>query len=92
MLTMAGFALSGLWLAVGIEGYAFAGDVVTDGPSNPLMSEVYAPAAGLPPMPRGPGSSSRPCWAFLGTAMAIRGLRSGSEVGTLCGPSSASSG
>jgi cytochrome d oxidase subunit CydB len=40
IVTMAGFALSGLWLAVGVEGYAFTGPVVTDGPSNPLMSEV----------------------------------------------------
>jgi cytochrome d ubiquinol oxidase subunit II len=88
---MVGFALSGLWLAVGIEGYAFVGDVVTDGPSNPLMSEVDAPAAGSPPMPP---AVDRHCahLGFLGTAMAIRGLRSGSEVGTLCGPSSASSG
>jgi cytochrome d ubiquinol oxidase subunit II len=45
-LTMVGFALAGLWLAVGIDGYAFAGPVVTDGPSNPLCPRSPAPAAG----------------------------------------------
>jgi cytochrome d ubiquinol oxidase subunit II len=64
MLTMVGFALSGLWLAVGIEGYAFAGDVVTDGPSNPLMSEVIRTDSWL----------CRLCRAALDRARAHAGL------------------
>jgi cytochrome d ubiquinol oxidase subunit II len=39
IVTMAGFALSGLWLAVGSRAMPSSA-VVTDGPSNPLMSEV----------------------------------------------------
>ena len=34
------FALAGLWVFLGIDGYAIAGTVVTDGPSNPLLKNV----------------------------------------------------
>jgi cytochrome d ubiquinol oxidase subunit II len=36
ILAILGYAGAGLWLANGIEGYAFVGEVVRDGPSNPL--------------------------------------------------------
>lgn len=34
------FVLAGLWLAMGIPGYAIVGDAVTNGPSNPLLKQV----------------------------------------------------
>jgi len=34
------FALAGLWLASGIQGYVITGDIAADGPSNPLLKEV----------------------------------------------------
>lgn len=34
------FVLAGLWLTMGIPGYAIVGDVVTGGPSNPLLKQV----------------------------------------------------
>ena len=34
------FALAGLWVWLGIEGYAITSAVVTDGPSNPLLKTV----------------------------------------------------
>lgn len=34
------FALGGLWLAAGIDGYAITSTIVTDGPSNPLAKTV----------------------------------------------------
>jgi len=34
------FALAGLWVWLGIDGYAFTSAVVTDGPSNPLLKTV----------------------------------------------------
>jgi cytochrome d ubiquinol oxidase subunit II len=40
LATVALFALAGLWLAVGIPGYVITGDMVADGPSNPLLKEV----------------------------------------------------
>jgi len=40
LATLALFALAGLWLASGIEGYAIVGTIPHDGPSNPLLKEV----------------------------------------------------
>jgi cytochrome d ubiquinol oxidase subunit II len=81
---MAGFALSGLWLAVGDRRLMPSGDGRHRWPVEPAdVRGDPRRTAGLPPMPRGPGSSIAPVLGFLGTAMAIRGLRSGSEVGTL---------
>jgi cytochrome d ubiquinol oxidase subunit II len=34
------FALGGLWVATGIDGFRFVSEVVTDGPSNPLTKTV----------------------------------------------------
>lgn len=34
------FILAGLWLSQGIPGYVITGDVLTDGPSNPLLKQV----------------------------------------------------
>src|ERR1700759_235261 len=34
------FALAGLWVSLGIDGYAIASPIVTDGPSNPLLKNV----------------------------------------------------
>uniref|UniRef100_UPI0035665B14 cytochrome d ubiquinol oxidase subunit II n=1 Tax=Paracoccus seriniphilus TaxID=184748 RepID=UPI0035665B14 len=36
LVVLAGYALAGLWLAVGVDGYALVGQVAHDGPSNPL--------------------------------------------------------
>ncbi|THH38461.1 cytochrome d ubiquinol oxidase subunit II [Aliishimia ponticola] len=83
MLTMGGYALAGLWLAVGIDGYAFAGEVVRDGPSNPLYSEVVRTGSWLSAYSDRPWIILAPILAFLGMAMAVRGLRNGQEVGTL---------
>ncbi|MHA6205123.1 cytochrome d ubiquinol oxidase subunit II [Dyella soli] len=34
------YVIAGIWLAYGVAGYAVAGPVVTDGPSNPLFKDV----------------------------------------------------
>ncbi len=34
------FALAGVWVFLGIDGYAIASTIVTDGPSNPLLKNV----------------------------------------------------
>jgi cytochrome d ubiquinol oxidase subunit II len=34
------FALGGIWLALGIDGYAISGEFDPNGPSNPLLKEV----------------------------------------------------
>lgn len=46
LLTFVLFALGGVWVAVGLPGYGFTSQVVTDGPSNPLLKTVEITAAG----------------------------------------------
>jgi cytochrome d ubiquinol oxidase subunit II len=83
LATIAGYALAGLWLAFGIEGYALVGEVVTDGPSNPLYSEVARTGTWLSAYAARPWIAIAPVLGFLGMGMAVKGLREGREVSTL---------
>ncbi|WP_425419420.1 cytochrome d ubiquinol oxidase subunit II [Oricola indica] len=83
LIAMAGFALAGVWLAFGVDGYAIVGAVVADGPSNPLHSEVSRESSWLAAYSARPWIAIAPALGFIGMAMAIRGLRSGGEVSTL---------
>ncbi len=83
VVTIAGYALAGVWLAIGIQGYAIVGKAVTDGPSNPLYSEVERTSTWLTAYADRPWIAIAPILAFLGIVMAIRGLREGREVSTL---------
>ncbi len=40
LATIVLFALAGVWIAFGIDGFRYASQVVTDGPSNPLVKQV----------------------------------------------------
>ena len=40
------FALAGVWLALGVDGYAVVGAAVTDAPSNPLFKQVTSTRGG----------------------------------------------
>ncbi|MEM7192606.1 MAG: cytochrome d ubiquinol oxidase subunit II, partial [Pseudomonadota bacterium] len=83
LITIAGYALAGLWLAIGMKGYAIVGDAVTDGPSNPLYSEVERTSSWLSAYADRPWIAIAPFLGFLGMIMAVRGLRAGWEVSTL---------
>jgi cytochrome d ubiquinol oxidase subunit II len=83
LVAAAGYALAGLWLAVGIDGFAIAGPVVTDGPSNPLYSEVTRGGSWLDAYAARPWIAVAPLMGFVGIAMAVLGLRAGREVSTL---------
>ncbi|MEM8958462.1 MAG: cytochrome d ubiquinol oxidase subunit II [Pseudomonadota bacterium] len=83
LLAMAGYALAGLWLATGIPGFALVGEVVTDGPSNPLYSEVSQGGSWLSAYAARPWIAIAPMMGFVGMALAVRGLRSGRELSTL---------
>ncbi len=83
LVTIAGFLLAGLWLAFGIEGYRLVGEVVTDGPSNPLYSEVARTDTWLAAYGERPWIVIAPLLGLAGMVMAVRGLRSGREVSTL---------
>lgn len=83
LVTIAGYALAGLWLAFGIEGYAHIGEVAHNGPSNPLYLDVERTGSWLSVYADRPWIVIAPALGFLGMAMAVRGLRAGREVSTL---------
>ena len=83
LVAMAGYALAGIWLAFGIDGFALVGEVATDGPSNPLFSDVTREGSWLAAYSERPWITIAPAMGFAGMALAVRGLRAGREVSTL---------
>jgi cytochrome d ubiquinol oxidase subunit II len=83
LVFIAGYLLCGVWLATGIEGYALVGDVVTDGPSNPLYSEVVRTDSWLAAYSERPWIAVAPIFGLLGMVMTVLGLRAGREGSTL---------
>ena len=83
LVAMAGYALAGIWLAFGIDGFALVGEVVTDGPSNPLFSDVSREGSWLAAYAERPWITIAPAMGFAGMVLAVRGLRAGREVSTL---------
>ncbi|WP_425101819.1 cytochrome d ubiquinol oxidase subunit II [Tropicibacter sp. S64] len=77
------YALAGLWLAVGVDGFAFAGEVAKDGPSNPLFNPVERGGSWLTAYAERPWIIVAPVMGFAGIALAVMGLRAGREVTTL---------
>lgn len=74
---------AGIWLALGIDGYAFAGKVVTDGPANPLYSEVVKGGSWMLAYSARPWIIVAPIMGGVGIVLAVLGLRAGREVSTL---------
>ena len=83
MLAIAGFALAGLWLAFGIDGYRITSEVAADGHSNPLHSEVAQDTSWLAAYSARPWIAIAPILGFLGMAMAVMKLRGDGEVSAL---------
>ncbi|MCC5960092.1 MAG: cytochrome d ubiquinol oxidase subunit II [Rhodobacteraceae bacterium] len=83
VVAIAGYALAGLWLAFGIPGFVMVGEVVTNGPSNPLMSEVLREGSWLAAYTVRPWAIIAPVMGFVGMALAVRGLARGGEVSAL---------
>lgn len=83
LVAAAGYALAGLWLAVGVDGFALVAEVVPNGPSNPLYSEVTREARWLSAYGDRPWIIAAPLMGFIGIAMAVLGLRAGRELSTL---------
>jgi len=80
---IAGFAFAGLWLAIGLDGYALMGPIVTDGPSNPLFSDVDRSGSWLSAYAARPWIAIAPVFGFAGAVLTYLGLRAGREVSTL---------
>ncbi|SEA10122.1 cytochrome d ubiquinol oxidase subunit II [Rubrimonas cliftonensis] len=83
LVAVGGYLLAGLWLAIGIDGYRLVGAVVTDGPSNPLHSEVARGASWLVAYAERPWIAVAPAMGVAGALLTFRGLRAGREVTTL---------
>jgi cytochrome bd ubiquinol oxidase subunit II len=83
LVTIVAYVLAGAWLSVGIGGYAILGVPVTDGPSNPLLSEVVGTASWLAAYSQRPWIAVAPVLGILGAVLAFLGLRAGREVSTL---------
>ncbi|GAA0783704.1 cytochrome d ubiquinol oxidase subunit II [Roseibium denhamense] len=81
--SLLGFLLAGLWLAIGLDGYAFTSPSVTDGPSNPLFSEVAKGGSWLTAYAIRPWILIAPVLGIVGAALTFLGLRAGREVSTL---------
>ncbi|KND16522.1 cytochrome d ubiquinol oxidase subunit 2 [Pannonibacter phragmitetus] len=78
------FALGGLWVAVGIEGYRFVSDIVTDGPSNPLAKTAEQGAGfWFANYAAQPWTLAAPALGFAGSLLALRFLALRREVLTL---------
>ncbi|MEC3861555.1 cytochrome d ubiquinol oxidase subunit II [Mesobacterium sp. TK19101] len=83
IVAAASYALAGVWLAIGVDGFAIVGEVVKDGPSNPLYSEVARGGSWISAYAERPWIIIAPVMGFAGIAMAVMGLRAGREVSTL---------
>lgn len=77
------YALAGIWMAIGIEGYRIVGDFVTNGPSNPLHFDVERTATWLTAYSDRPWIVVAPVMGILGGILTFFGLRAGREVSTL---------
>lgn len=83
LVAVAAYALAGVWLAIGIEGYRIVGEVVTDGPSNPLHFEVVREGSWLAAYAARPWIAIAPVLGIGGALLTFLGLRAGREVTTL---------
>ncbi len=72
------FLVGGVWVALGIDGYAISGAVAHDGPSNPLLKQaVRASGAWLANYRQYPLTMAAPILALLCTGLTAALLRAG---------------
>jgi cytochrome d ubiquinol oxidase subunit II len=83
LVAVGAYVLAGLWMAFGVEGFATVGEVVTDGPSNPLHSEVVRTSSWLSAYADRPWIAIAPIMGIAGGLLTFLGLRAGREVSTL---------
>ena len=72
LATVVLFAAAGLWVWLGIDGYAITSSIASDGPSNPLMKTVVRrPGQWLANYMAHPWMVAAPCLGFLGPLLAL---------------------
>jgi len=77
------YAIAGVWLVLGVDGFQIVSEVAANGPSNPLYSEVERGGSWMAAYSVRPWIVIAPIMGFVGIAMAVMGLRAGREVSTL---------
>ncbi|MCZ0813508.1 MAG: cytochrome d ubiquinol oxidase subunit II [Pseudomonadota bacterium] len=80
---MAGYALAGLWLAFGIDGYVMTTEAAAGGHSNPLLTEVAREGSWLAAYSVRPWIIIAPLMGFAGMALAYLSLWRGGELSPL---------
>lgn len=83
LVSVIGFVLAGLWLAVGVEGYAFVTEPAANGPSNPLLTEVSKGGSWLGAYAARPWIAIAPVLGIAGLLLSVRGLRAGRQFSIL---------
>lgn len=83
LLAVAAYALAGVWMAFGVEGFRIVGDHATGGPSNPLHFQVERTASWLTAYADRPWIAIAPAMGLVGGLLTFAGLRAGREVSTL---------
>lgn len=82
--TIALFALGGLWLKMGIDGYAITSKILTTGPSNPLAkTATHQAGAWLANYAAHPWLLIAPALGFVGALAALVGFLARREIGAL---------
>jgi cytochrome d ubiquinol oxidase subunit II len=72
LATVVLFAVAGLWVWLGIDGYAITSAVIADGPSNPLMKTVgRQPGQWLANYAAHRWMIAAPCLGFIGPLLAL---------------------
>jgi cytochrome d ubiquinol oxidase subunit II len=72
LATVVLFAAAGVWVWLGIDGYAITSPIASDGPSNPLMKSVIRqPTQWLANYATHPWMVVAPCLGFLGPLLAL---------------------
>jgi cytochrome bd ubiquinol oxidase subunit II len=78
LATVALFAGAGVWVWLGIDGYAITGPVVSDGPSNPLLKTVVRqPGQWLANYAAHPWMIAAPCLGLIGPLVVLLFTRTG---------------
>lgn len=83
LVTILAYLLAGVWLALGIPGFAIPGTAVTDGPSNPLLGEVMRTPSWFAAYSERPWIAVAPVLGIIGAVLTFFGLRAGREISTL---------
>jgi cytochrome d ubiquinol oxidase subunit II len=88
LVSLALFAIGGLWIAFGGIGLRITSAVLPNGPSNPLRTtSIHQGGAWLLNYGQHPWMLVAPVLGFAGAALALLGIRYGREVAALTGSS-----